>query len=84
MSGTCRHFISLITILLCKSARVGRRNQEPVASRGFLERLLVPQLDVSIKIQKSVVLSGHTLLPGLASYSDILDLLGNGYRNDLD
>lgn len=84
MSGTCKRFISLITILVCKSARVGQRNREPLASVGFLECLLVPQLDVSAKIPDSVVLSGHRLLPGLASYSDISGLLGNGFRNDQD
>lgn len=55
---------------------LAKKSQEPVASTGFLECLLVLQIDISIKIQDSVVLSGCKFLPGLASYCDLLDIPG--------
>lgn len=55
MSGSCKHFISLITILICKSVRVGQRNWEPVASWS--------------------VCWYCSEVPGLVSYSSILDVL---------
>lgn len=81
VSGTCKQFISLITTLICKSDRVGKKNQEHVASTDFPECLLVLQIDISIKIQDPVVLSGCKFLPGLANYCDLLDILGNSFRN---
>lgn len=74
--------MSLITTLICKSDKVGQKYQETVASIGFPECLLVLETDISIKIQDPVALSGYKFLPGLASYCDLLDILGNGFRND--
>lgn len=76
VSDTCKHLISLSSTLICKSDRVGQKNQEPVASIGFLKHLLVLQIDINIKIQDPVVLFGCKFLPGLASYCDLLGILG--------